>query len=164
MATLGPMRDAPVTIEQIPADGDEAIACVAAYYRELDERFDGGFDPGAGGYAPPDEETGEVFLVLRIGDRPVGCGMVHRLDGETAEIKRMWIAPEVRGLGLARRLLGDLEERARAMGVARIRLDTNATLGEAQALYSRSGYKPIPRYNDNPYAQLWFEKRIDRSG
>lgn len=90
--------------------------------------------------------------------------MVHRLDGETAEIKRMWIAPEVRGLGLARRLLGDLEERARAMGVARIRLDTNATLGEAQALYSRSGYKPIPRYNDNPYAQLWFEKRIDRSG
>lgn len=45
MATLGPMRDAPVTIEQIPADGDEAIACVAAYYRELDERFDGGFDP-----------------------------------------------------------------------------------------------------------------------
>lgn len=162
MTTLGPMNDAAVTIERVPADSDEAIACVAAYYRELDQRFDGGFDPGAGGYASPEDEPEEVFLVLRIEDRPVGCGMVHRLDGETAEIKRMWIAPEARGLGLARRLLGELEARARAMDVARIRLDTNAALTEAQTLYTRSGYEAIERYNDNPYAQLWFEKRLDR--
>ena len=67
----------------------------------------------------------------------------------------------MRGLGLARRLLGALEALARDAGLALVRLDTNKALAEAQALYLSAGYAPIPRFNDNPYAHHWFEKRLD---
>ncbi len=54
----------------------------------------------------------------------------------------------------------ELKERSRAIGHHTIRLDTNATLTTAIALYERSGYVAIDRYNDNPYAHRWFEKLL----
>jgi ribosomal protein S18 acetylase RimI-like enzyme len=76
------------------------------------------------------------------------------------EIKRMWVAPEARGLGVARRLLGALEERARKLGRTRVRLDTNRALTQAQSMYRKAGYRGIERFNDNPYADFWFEKDL----
>lgn len=154
------MTAAAVTIAIEPGDSDDARLCVEAYYRELDSRFEQGFDPGSGGYAGAAATHEGRFMIARLDGRPVGCGALRALDGDTGEIKRMWIAPEVRGLGLSRRLLDRLEAHARSMGMARVRLDTNRTLTEARALYLRSGYCEIERYNDNSYADFFFEKDL----
>lgn len=158
------MAAAAVTIAAEPEDSADARHCVEAYYRELDRRFEQGFDPGSGGYASgAAKDAGKgCFLVARLDGRPVGCGAVRALDAQTGEIKRMWVAPEARGTGLARRLLDALEEKARGFGMRRVRLDTNKTLKEAQALYRKAGYREIGRYNDNSYADFFFEKELGR--
>ena len=76
----------------------------------------------------------------------------------------MWVSPAVRGLGLGRRLLADLEAHAAAYGARVLRLETNRTLGEAIGLYRAAGYREVAAFNDEPYAHHWFEKTIDRSG
>ena len=157
---------APVEIASEPADSEDAVRCVEAYFRELDARFERGFDPGGGGYASgaPQEDGRSSFLIARLDGRAVGCGALRALDAETGEIKRMWIAPEARGQGVAWRLLEALEEEARGFGMARVRLDTNRALGEAQALYRKAGYREIARYNDNLYADFFFEKALVQPG
>src|SRR5262249_17590450 len=86
-------------------------------------------------------------------------------DRTIGEIKRMWVADDARGLGVGRRILETLETRARDFGVSTLRLETNRTLKEAQALYRRSGYLEVEPFNDEPYARHWFEKvRIGRCG
>jgi ribosomal protein S18 acetylase RimI-like enzyme len=72
----------------------------------------------------------------------------------------MWVSPDARGLGLGRRLLGELERAAREHGVRVVRLETNGTLHEAIAMYRSSGYAEVPAFNDEPYAHHWFEKRL----
>lgn len=141
---------------------DEAARrAMAAYFAELDRRFDGGFDPGDGDgeaerFLPP---TG-TFVIARLGDEVVACGGVQAIGGEVAEIKRMWVSPSARGQGLGRRLLHELERRAGALGHRTVRLDTNATLTEAVGMYEAAGYTEVARYNDNPYAERFFEKRL----
>lgn len=155
---------AAVTVDEVDPSSDEAQSAMAAYFAELDERFVGGFDPGAGGadhdartMRPPDGR----FVVLRADDGSVvGCGGLLRHDAATGEIKRMWIHPEWRGLGLGARLLAELEGLAAGLGRSRVVLDTNAVLTEAVEMYERSGYRATVRYNDNPYAHHWFEKQL----
>jgi GNAT superfamily N-acetyltransferase len=77
-----------------------------------------------------------------------------------AEIKRVWTAPSARGIGIARRMLRALEAAAREAGIKALRLDTNRALTESHALYHSEGYREVARFNDNPYAHHWFEKRI----
>ncbi len=156
------VRAATVELEAVAADAPEAVASVRAYFDELDRRFPGGFDPGGAWTHDPEACAPPygVFVVARDADHPVGCGGVQRLDPDTAEIKRMWVHPEWRGAGLGSRLLAHLEERAAQLGHRRVRLDTNGSLTEAIAMYGRAGYRPIERYNDNPYAQAWFEKDL----
>ena len=74
------------------------------------------------------------------------------------EVKRMWVAADARGLGVGRRILEMLETRARDVGVRTLRLETNRTLKEAQALYRSCGYVEVEPFNDEPYAHHWFEK------
>jgi GNAT superfamily N-acetyltransferase len=100
-----------------------------------------------------------LFVMARIAGKPVGCGALKRIDDATGEIKRVWIAPAARGRGVARRILHRLEDEARAMGFDVLRLDTNKVLTEAHALYRKEGFREIARFNDNPYAHHWFEKR-----
>ena len=114
--------------------------------------------------APP---TG-AFVVARrddgTGGRAVGCGglIVRRhSDGSVfAEIKRMWVDEALRGRGVGYRILDALEVRARDLGQRRVRLDSHRALAEAHTLYRRCGDAEISRYNDNPYADFWFEKRL----
>jgi DNA-binding MarR family transcriptional regulator len=132
------------------------------YFAELNERFDAGFDPARSSLADPDEmepPTG-LFLVARLRGAPVGCGGLILPAGAPAEIKRMWVAPAVRGLGLGRRLLAELERCARESGATAARLDTNRNLAEAISMYRSSGYAEIPRFNDERYAHHWFEKPL----
>jgi DNA-binding MarR family transcriptional regulator/GNAT superfamily N-acetyltransferase len=153
---------AAVTIAVEPPGSADARLCLAAYFRELAERFDGGYDPAndlsapAGDLAPP----AGLFVVARLKGEPIGCGALKRIDAETGEIKRVWTAPSARGLGVARRMLHRLEAEAASMGFAVLRLDTNKALTEAHALYLKEGYTDIARFNDNPYAHRWFEKRL----
>jgi len=104
-----------------------------------------------------------LFLIARLHGRAVSCGAMRLLDTTTAEFKRMWVAPDLRGLGLSRRLLDALEAEARRMGATRVVLDTNRSLAEAQALYRKAGYHQTERYNDNAYADFWFEKDLRTS-
>jgi len=156
------LRAAAVEIVLADPASPEARACVDAYLREIDQRFEGGFDPGRGPSAEPDELVPPrgAFLLARLDGEAIGCGALKSLGRRVGEIKRMWVAPEARGLGVARRLLAALEAQAAALGFTRIRLDTQRSLVEARALYEANGYRPIARYNDNPYADFWFEKRL----
>ena len=92
---------------------------------------------------------------------PAGCGGLKRLDAETGEVKRLYVAPEFRGRQLSRRLLAALEDGARELGYGLVRLDTGERQPEALALFRSSGYREIPDYNGNRWARYWFEKRLE---
>lgn len=155
------MRASAVTIEVDDPASADARLCIDAYFRELKERFEAGFDPARTTSANPEElvPPAGLFLVARLDGRAVGCGALKVRGRKLGEIKRMWVAPDARGLGIAQRLLDALETNAAQMGLDTLQLDTNRALKEAHALYARNGYREIPRYNDNPYAHHWFEKR-----
>ena len=72
----------------------------------------------------------------------------------------MWVDPAARGLGVGRRLLAELESRAAANGSRTVRLDTNGALTEALAMYRSAGYREVEPFNDEQYADHWFEKRL----
>jgi DNA-binding MarR family transcriptional regulator/GNAT superfamily N-acetyltransferase len=156
------VRVAAIEVCVVSPNSVGARRCLAAYFRELATRFEGGFDPDEGDPAPADEMTPPhgFFVIARLDGRPVGCGGLRPSDKGIGEIKRMWTAPEARGQGVARRVLHELEALARAAGIGTLRLDTNRVLVEAQAMYRREGYREIARYNDNPYAHRWFEKEL----
>jgi DNA-binding MarR family transcriptional regulator/GNAT superfamily N-acetyltransferase len=155
------MRASAVTIEPADPASADARACFEAYFRELEQRFEMGFDPARTVSANPEELVPPVglFLIAQLDGHPLGCGALKVTGRKVGEIKRMWVAPEARGLGIAQRLLDALEKHAVQMGLDTLQLDTNRALKEAHALYTRNGYREVPRYNDNPYADHWFEKR-----
>ncbi len=140
----------------------DARSCLSAYFSELGSRFDDGFDPELGITASDAEMTppAGLFLVARLRDEPVGCGGLKFHAGAPAEIKRMWVAPSARGLGLGRRLLAELERQAGASGARAVRLETNRNLTEAIAMYRTAGYREVAAFNDEPYAHHWFEKDL----
>jgi GNAT superfamily N-acetyltransferase len=155
------LRAGAIELSIEPSDSADARWCLDRYFTELAQRFEEGFDPDAG--APEGAEKTPVsamFLLARLDGKPVGCGMLRPCGNGVGEIKRMWISPDMRGLGLAGRMLGRLEQLARESGFARVRLDTNRALAEAQSMYRKAGYRDIARYNDNPYADFWFEKGL----
>jgi GNAT superfamily N-acetyltransferase len=122
-------------------------------------RIDGADAPRAApeDFAPP----GGVFLVGYDDDGRVVCGGgVKRLGDEVAEIKRMYVVPEARGRGVARDLLVALEDAARELGYARVRLDTGPKQPHAEALYRSAGYRDIADYNGNPHASFFGEKAL----
>jgi DNA-binding MarR family transcriptional regulator/predicted GNAT family N-acyltransferase len=141
----------------------EARACMAAYFAELGERFDGGFDPGASLPATDGDlvEPAGLLLLARLHGEPVGCGALKFHGTEPAELKRMWVANRARGLGLGRRLLAELEDQARRHGATVVRLETNQALTEAITLYRSAGYAEVAAFSDEQYAHHWFEKHLD---
>jgi GNAT superfamily N-acetyltransferase len=163
MATVTRLLDAGL-VEVGPADAasDDARACLAAYYAELARRFPGGFDPGRSLHPDTHEfrEPTGAFVLARLRGRAIGCGAVLFHDGAPAYIKRMWVDDAVRGMGVGRRILEALEQAARDHGAASATLETNASLTEAIAMYRASGYVEVEPFNDEIYADHWFEKRL----
>ncbi|MEH0970766.1 bifunctional helix-turn-helix transcriptional regulator/GNAT family N-acetyltransferase [Micromonospora sp. CPCC 205546] len=151
-----------VLIGPCPPGDPRARACVRAYAREVARRFDGGFDPARSNPVRDEDLVAPagVFLLATLNAEPVGCGAVKLHRGAPAEIKRVWVADSVRGLGLGRRMLGELERYAAERGWSAVRLDTNRNLTEAIAMYRATGYREIEAYNAEPYAHHWFEKRL----
>ena len=154
-----------VTIGPAPAGAPESLDLVRRYLDELVERLGEDVchgDPSgeAAAFGPP---SGAFLVVRSAGGGAVGCGAVRGIGAGTGEIKRMWLAPEVRGRGVGRRLLAALEDEARRLGYRALRLDTRRELVEAVSLYRSAGYREVADYNANPDADAWFEKSLSPS-
>ena len=150
-----------VRVEPVSPDCTDARLCLSRYFEELEERFEHGFD-AAQSLSPTHDEfvpPKGCFLVMRLHGEPVACGGFMPIPG-SAYVKRMWVARSARGLGLGRRLLGELESRAKQAGYQAVRLETEKSLTEAQQLYRSSGYREVEPFNEEPYANYWFEKHL----
>jgi GNAT superfamily N-acetyltransferase len=153
---------ASVDIRPIDPEHRDAQDCLAEYVAELNRRSDRGFDPTVGARALPHEvrpPAGEFFVAYLQGEA-IGCGAVKHQPGGVSDIKRMWISPAARGLGLGRRLLECLEACALAAGARVARLETSAVCTEALALYRSAAWVEVPAFNDEPFADHWFEKTL----
>ena len=153
---------AAVEIREVDPTHPDARQCFRAYFAELDRRSESGFDPDAGISAEPHELTAPAgcLLIAYLHAEPVGCGAVKHHAGQPSEIKRMWVSESARGLGIGRRLLEELETRVADSGASMTRLETNRALVEAIALYRSAGYREVPAFNDEPFADHWFEKAL----
>jgi GNAT superfamily N-acetyltransferase len=157
-----------VTVAVEPFDGEVARQLIAALDADLDVRYADDVDLEG----EPDRAMLNVlhasvaaplgaFLVARLDGEPVGCGALRPAPtGEpaTAEVKRMYVAPEARGRGISRRILTTLEEQAAALGYRRVILETGVRQAEAMALYESAGYEPIPNYGgyrDSPLSRCY---------
>jgi DNA-binding MarR family transcriptional regulator/GNAT superfamily N-acetyltransferase len=156
------LTSAMVEIHRVDPADPRARFCVREYFADLDRRFSKGFDPGASISADDDElrPPRGLILVATLRDEPVGCGALKFHRGAPTELKRMWVAPSTRGVGIGRRLLAELEGEAARRGGRVLHLETNRSLTEAIALYRSSGYREVEPFNDEPYADHWFEKRV----
>ena len=166
---VGAMRDverlltaAMVEIRDVDPEHPDARQCLRSYFAELERRSGAPFDPLIGSTAEPHElrpPAGEM-VVAYLRAEAVACGALKHFGGGVCDLKRMWVAGAARGLGLGRRLLADLEGRAARAGARTVRLETSATLVEAIALYRSAGYREVTAFNDEPFADHWFEKRL----
>jgi DNA-binding MarR family transcriptional regulator/ribosomal protein S18 acetylase RimI-like enzyme len=153
-----------VEIEVVDPAHRDARLCLQKYYDELGRRFETGFDPALSVAAEPDgfrAPTG-AFLVATLRAEPIGCGALKLQPDGSAYLKRMWVDDSARGLGIGRRLLGELEQHAAALGARAVTLETNKALTEAISLYRSAGYREVEPFNDEPYAHHWFEKQLRR--
>jgi DNA-binding MarR family transcriptional regulator len=144
-----------LTIDREEETSADARWCLGHYFAELRERFEERFEPGR---TLPSE--GAVFLIARLNGQPAACGALKTLEPGLGEILRMWVDHPHRGLGLGAQMLDALERESAALGHRAVRLYTNRSLDEAKAMYRSRGYVEIPRYNDDPYANHWFEKPL----
>ncbi|MGW1836725.1 GNAT family N-acetyltransferase [Streptomyces sp. NPDC002067] len=163
---LPPSAAPAVSVDVLDPDHPDAVRCLGSYVSEMNGLLDGGFDPANSLLLDPEALRAPrgLFLVVRLHGTPVGCAGLKLPAGAPAEIKRLWISPRARGLGLARRLLAELEGHAARRGRDLIRLETNNALKGAIRLYRSSGYVEIPAFNDEPYAHLWFAKPLSPRG
>jgi GNAT superfamily N-acetyltransferase len=107
-------------------------------------------------YGPP----GGAFLLAWEGTELAGCGALRRLDGEAAELRRVYVRPPFRGKGIARTVSMALMGEARRLGYALVRLDIPPRMSEAKRLYESLGFKPIPPYAGQPAGALCMEARV----
>ena len=147
-------------VRRIPGDHPDALALVQAMIDDIARLYEFGDDPGPSATPEDFSPPGGAFVAIYDAERAIAGGGVKRLDEETGEIKRMFVAPDRRGEGLARMLLAGLEDAARDLGYGRVRLDTGVHQHAALRLYKGAGYSAIDDYNGNPYASYWGEKRL----
>lgn len=155
------MDEADLTFRRVPAGESPAKELLAAVEAELTDLYGIATVGNTPSATPADFDTaGAGFLVLCRGERAIACGGVKAIGPGMGEIKRMYVVPDERGRGHARRVLTGLEELARELGHSAVRLDTGNRQPHALALYDSAGYRRIPDYNDNVYASYWFEKDL----
>lgn len=157
------MAAAAITIERADLTADVSRALLDALNGELSASYP---EPGATHFRLDAEEVADgrgTFLVVYREGAPVGCGALRVLDAGTAELKRMYLSPTERGIGLGRRLVAALEAEARAMGVRRLVLETGVRQVAALALYRATGFQPIPLYGEyclSPETSVCFGKDL----
>jgi GNAT superfamily N-acetyltransferase len=155
------MADVALDIRRGRPDEDPGASLLAAFVAEIAAIYPG-WDPSQSPSADPEEVAAPngAFLLGSLDGVAVACGAFKRLDPTTCEVKRIYVAPEARGGGVARQILAALEDTARDLGYRRALLDTGARQEGAAALFRSAGYTEIADYNDNAWAAFWFEKDL----
>ena len=151
-----------ITIAQEDPSAPDVQRLLSAFVDEVKKRYDsppadvGIFDPGLV-TAPR-----SVFLVARVDGYAVGCGALVPVDENCVEVKRMFVAPPHRGLGIATNILDELERFAREFDYDAMRLETGVRQPESIALYGKAGFYRIPNFPpfENDPSAVCFEKRI----
>ena len=142
------MASEEITITRAELTADISRSLIKALNAELSALYP---EPGANHFQLDPTEVAKdcgAFLVVYRAGVPVGCGALRLLDAETAEVKRMYVSPIVRGRGLGRRLVAALEAEARTLGVRRLVLETGVRQAAALALYRATGFHPIPLFGE----------------
>lgn len=148
-----------IEIEAVSPTDEDARLLLAAYVEELDRRL-----PEGASDVAPTWDAGEYgglrgrIAVARLDGEAIGCAGLREFEPAAAELKRLYVARLARRRGVARGLLGWMEQSARELGYRRIVLDTALPLVEAARLYETGGYAEVGAFNDNPHATHWFEK------
>jgi GNAT superfamily N-acetyltransferase len=157
-ATLASMIEFAVVDPALP----EAREATRRYLAELDERFETGYDAEHAISASDDDVRlpRGLCLLATLHGEPVAFGLLKFSGDGRTHLKRMWVSRDIRGVGLGRRLLATLEAHALEHGVHTVQLETNFALTEAIALYRATGYVEVPPFNDDPNADVWFEKHL----
>lgn len=157
----------PVLIEVVAPDGSAASQILRSYIDDVagryygrhatDEEIDSALreDPSIDLQLPSG-----VFLVARQRDAVLGCAGLRLLPERVGEVKRLFVTPLARGIGLGARLMGELERLARGHGLSVLRLDTRHDLVESRRLYATLGYQEVPAFNDGQYAEHWLAKPV----
>ncbi|MFB7763524.1 GNAT family N-acetyltransferase [Streptomyces xiamenensis] len=140
-----PAVDMGITVSSVPYDGPEALLLTLALHDEQRQMY-GFADHPSGTPAADYRRPHGAFLVIRTGRSAVACGGWRTLASGTAEIKRMYVRPEVRQHGIGRSLLTALERDAAGFGARRIVLETGVKNLGALELYRRTGYRPVAPY------------------
>ena len=146
-------------IEERPWNDPAGVALRAAQRTELDARYGSDdHEPGP----PPSGDDVSYFVVATRAGGAVGCGALRRLDGSSAEVKRMYVVPAARGTGVARAVLTALEDAAKERGWTTLRLETGTLQPDAQRFYRRAGYHEIPLFGSYVGSELsvCFERRL----
>lgn len=166
MRPINPARIAfimAVDIRRSSLASPDAIRLITALNAELTSKFP---EPGATHFSLSHEQVADgdgAFLIVYVDDEPVGCGAIRRLDGERAEIKRMFVSPSFRGHGIGRAIVRALEDEARRLGFSRVVLETGTRLPVAIALYESAGFTRIPlfgEYTGSPETSICFGKAL----
>lgn len=110
--------------------------------------FEAELDALPGSYAPP---SGRLLLAVHE-QTPVGCVALQRISASHAEMKRLYVPPSARGLGVGRKLVAQVLAEAQAIGYSEVVLDTLPNMTEAQRLYQQFGFRDIEPYRPNPIA------------
>jgi ribosomal protein S18 acetylase RimI-like enzyme len=149
-----------IELREAPPGDPATIRLAEAMRAEIEER-------GAHNGQPRPEmtmaeaiEADRERIVAYRGSEPVGIGALRLVGDGIAEIKRIYVIPDYRGSGIAKRILEELERRARRHGQRAVRLDTNTRLAEANRMYLAAGFRRIEPYNSNPRADRWYEKPL----
>jgi GNAT superfamily N-acetyltransferase len=151
-----------IHIEPIDPAHRLAQYCLANYLAELDHRFETGFDPAQSLPCEPDDlrPPNGLLLMASLYGEAVGCGALKVNEARPTEIKRMWVSPDARGMGIGRRMLEALEQHAEDFPSRVLHLETNRNLFETVSLYRSAGYKEVDAFNNEQYAHHWFEKHL----
>jgi putative acetyltransferase len=155
-----PHKPVDVKVSEERADSIEALNLIEQTRRYMKSLYSDGpvhqFDPYVDA-APPG-----VFVVARVDGKAVGCGALRPLEGHVGEVKRVFVLPECRRMGIAGRIMAVLEDKGLQKGFTTLRLETGTKQPEAIALYDFLGYRRIPpfgEYVSDPYS-ICFEKDL----
>ena len=149
-----------VEIRDEAADGAAAQALWAEYMALVADRVEQPPASPEAIFATTDAFEDGAWIVVYDGGEPVACGGLRRLDRGTGEIKRMFVTARARGRGHGRRLLAELERRAAAAGMHRVRLITTEVLTEARELYAAAGYRVVAAPREGARQDYWMEKAL----
>jgi GNAT superfamily N-acetyltransferase len=160
------MSEPAIEILAVDPRSQEAAGLIRALSDELARRYDFA-DDGSGNFKPEDALVARsAFVIARADGNAVACGAFRPLEGNVAEIKRMFVAPDCRGRGYSKAILKELERLARANGYTTVRLETGDRQPEAIRLYERSGYHQIPNFGVYVGSEMsvCFEKQLATVG